>query len=294
MWGGVISGLIKAPIWAGKEGLLDRNVVRGEQARFCVAPASSSLHSMPTLPVRCHGTLAVVGTALRLLKLSLTPFHPSLPPPSPPQQQICSAPELRPTLRASSTSHPKPMMEEFKAEVDEEKGYNGNGKDSLTATTPQEVMPKPYFATIDQVLAYYNVRIKGREGGREVRAGRGLEEKTVGWCGRVFAWIDCSHPSLHPRWFDTVEVAWPLLRNVVKGPPPSHISLCSILTSPISLPPLARFGSRPVSFLSTPSSFPPSLPPSLPLSPLFPSPPSRPVSLAPMWKSAALSSDATP
>ena len=205
----------------------------------------------------------MVGTDLRLLKSSLTSFHPSLAPLSPPQQQICSAPELRPTLRASSTSHPKPMMEEFKAEVDVEKGDNGNGKDSLAATTPQEVMPKPYFATIDQVVAYYNVRIRGREGGREGRVGRGLEEKTVGWCGRVFASIDCSYSSFHPRWFDTVEMAWPLLRNVVKRPPPSHISLCLILTSPPSLPPLARLLSRPVSFLSTPSSFPPSLPPSL-------------------------------
>jgi hypothetical protein len=52
------------------------------------------------------------------------------------------------------------MMEEFKAEVDVEKGG------SFAGTSPQDVMPKPYFTTIDRVMAYYNVRIRG-EGGRE-------------------------------------------------------------------------------------------------------------------------------
>lgn len=59
------------------------------------------------------------------------------------------------------------MMEEFKAEGDMEKGY-GNA-----VAVPQDCMPKPYFATLSEVLAYYSVRIRARkEDGTE---GMGVE-----------------------------------------------------------------------------------------------------------------------
>lgn len=112
--------------------------------------------------------------------------HPS--PSSLPPRRIIASPttdlfskSTLPTLRhlVDNDNPPpsKPMMEEFKAEVDVEKGGS-------FAATPEDVMPKPYFATIDRVTAYYNVRIRG-EGGREGEKVGRLEGGMVGWCGRM-------------------------------------------------------------------------------------------------------------
>ncbi|GAB5035635.1 potassium sodium efflux p-type fungal-type, partial [Nannochloropsis oceanica] len=51
------------------------------------------------------------------------------------------------------------MANKFEAEVDVEMGSNGNVKNSQVVTSPQDIMVKPYFATVDQVTAYYNTSI---------------------------------------------------------------------------------------------------------------------------------------
>lgn len=62
----------------------------------------------------------------------------------------------------------KAMANKFEAEVDVEMGSNGNVKNSQVVTSPQDIMVKPYFATVDQVTAYYNVRSRaGGEGEME-------------------------------------------------------------------------------------------------------------------------------
>lgn len=64
------------------------------------------------------------------------------------------------------------MMEEFKAQGDMEKGMGNAG------AVPQEVMPKPYFATVNEVLSYYAVSVEREretgEGGGWRERGRGL------------------------------------------------------------------------------------------------------------------------